>query len=155
MAAWHVEFAIVHRSALVGESRLTPARLATTPWWRAQSIPPDYRARLAELAPLTSRTPELETWGAEEGNRVEASLEAGSLVRLVARVDVRKLDARFGAALLAFVRAVGAVLVRSDGFVVDSTIGAFGAALRNSAAWTHANDPATWLANRPADETEE
>jgi hypothetical protein len=63
----------------------------------------------------------------------------------MARVDVRRLDSKFGAALLQFVRTADAVLVRSDGLVVEPTIAAYAGALRNSAAWKFANDPAAQL----------
>ena len=56
-----------------------------------------------------------------------------------------------GTALLVLVRQLGATLVRRDGVVIDSTIGAFGAALRGTAAWRSANDPATWLASQADD----
>jgi hypothetical protein len=64
-----------------------------------------------------------------------------------ARVDVRRLDARFGAMLLQFARTADAVLVRRDGLVVEPLVGAFGAALRTSEAWQHATDPAAFFAS--------
>jgi hypothetical protein len=66
---------------------------------------------------------------------------------MTARVDVRRLDARFGAMLLQFARVADAVFVRRDGLVVEPLIGAFGAALRTSEAWQHATDPAAYLAS--------
>jgi hypothetical protein len=62
---------------------------------------------------------------------------------VTARVDVRRLDSKFGAMLLQFVRTANAVLVRSDGLVVEPLVGAFAAALRSSDAWRFANDPAS------------
>jgi hypothetical protein len=64
-----------------------------------------------------------------------------------ARVDVRRLDARFGAMLLQFARVAGAVLVREDGLIVEPNVGAFGAALRSSEAWRYATDPAAYFAS--------
>ena len=49
--------------------------------------------------------------------------------------------------VLQFARTAGAVLVRSDGLVVEPVVGAFAAALRNSAAWRFANDPAAHFAS--------
>jgi len=65
---------------------------------------------------------------------------------MTARVDVRRLDARFSAMLLQFARLANAVFVRADGLVVEPLVGAFGAALRTSEAWQHSTDPAA----RPA-----
>jgi hypothetical protein len=66
---------------------------------------------------------------------------------MTARVDVRRLDAKFGAMLLQFARVADAVFVRSDGLVVEPIVGAFGAALRSSPAWKYVVDPATFLAS--------
>ena len=66
---------------------------------------------------------------------------------MTACVDVRRLDARFGAMLLQFARIADAVLVRRDGLVVEPLVGAFGAALRSSDAWKYANDPAASFAS--------
>jgi hypothetical protein len=70
----------------------------------------------------------------------------------MAHIDVRRLDSRFGAALLSFVRSVDAVLVRSDGLVVEPRIGPYVAALRTSDAWSFASDPTSYLAGYSKDD---
>jgi hypothetical protein len=64
---------------------------------------------------------------------------------MTARVDVRRLDAKFGAMLLQFARVANAVFIRADGLVVEPQVGAFGAALRSSPAWQYVVDPAAFL----------
>ena len=49
--------------------------------------------------------------------------------------------------LLQFVRTANAVLVRSDGLVVEPLVGAFAAALRSTDAWRFANDHASQIAS--------
>jgi len=66
---------------------------------------------------------------------------------MTARVDVRRLDSKFGAMLLQFAKAADAVFVRGDGLIVEPLVGAFAAALRNSDAWKYANDPAAHIAS--------
>lgn len=154
MAPWHVDFHIVPTAAL-GRAAGAPTRdvLATTQWWHGTRAPVDLHAQLDAVAPgRAAAGPDIERWGSEQGNHVDVRSADGEVRTIVARVDVRRLDARFAAALLGFVRSAGATLVRRDGSVVGPTIGAFAAALRGSTAWSHANDPATWLASRPADE---
>ncbi len=148
MAAWQVEFCIVPSKVLRTATRpLTPDVLANTRYWEGVPLPPDYRGQLDSIAPRgTSGSPELETWGEEDGNRVDVWSESGMVTNLLARVDVRRLDAKFGAGLLVFVKHLGASLVRGDGVIVEPTIGAFGVALRSAEAWRFANDPAAWLA---------
>jgi hypothetical protein len=156
MAGWQVEFHVVPRQALPTTPRLIAAATLDADWWKGRPFPPDYRERLAAAAlPADSPGEGLERWGAEEGNRVDVQSERGRVGRVTARVDVRQLDPRFGAALLVFVRAASAVLVRGDGFVVEPTINAFSGALRSSSAWRFANDTATFLQNRAAIEQDD
>jgi hypothetical protein len=89
----------------------------------------------------------VQTWGEEDGNRIDLWLENGKPARMIARVDVRRLDSAFGAKLLQFARIADALLVRRDGLVIEPTVGAFGAALRSSDAWKYATDPAAYLAS--------
>jgi len=146
MAAWQVNFHLIPRKAVPARGDLTLMVLENTEWWAAAAFPTDYHRRLTEVAPpMPSRGPALESWGLEDGNRVDVWSEGGRVRSVRVRVDVRKLDSKFGAALLNFVRAAGAVLIRSDGHLVEPTIGAYAAALRSSTAWKFASDPAAFV----------
>ncbi len=148
MAIWQVEFAIVPRRALATTPRVALAQVVDTDWWSNERLPSGYSQQLAAIAPPgSSSAAELQTWGAEDGNRVDVWSENGKARRMTARVDVRRLDARFGALLLQFARIADAVLIRRDGLVVEPIVGAFGAALRTSEAWQYATDPAAFLAS--------
>ena len=157
MAVGQVEFAIVPRRALVAKARVAIPQVLDTDWWSAERLPTGYAQQLGAVAPPgSSSTAELQTWGEAEGNRVDVWLENGKATRMTARVDVRRLDAKFGAMLLQFARVADAVLVRGDGLVVEPQVGAFGAALRSSEAWRYATDPAAYFASysEPDDEDE-
>ncbi|MFL5612948.1 MAG: hypothetical protein ACJ796_04730 [Gemmatimonadaceae bacterium] len=157
MAVWQVEFAIVPRHVVASKTRVALPQLLDTDWWSSERLPAGYTQKLAAIAPLgSSSAAELQTWGDEDGNRVDIWSENGKPVRMTARVDVRRLDARFGAMLLQFARVADAVLVRRDGLVVEPLVGAFGAALRTSDAWKYANDPAAHFASyaEPEDDDE-
>lgn len=157
MAAWQVEFQIVPERALgKGPRPLTAVSVADTPWWEGTRVPHGFRMQLDAVAPRGRHSSgDLETWGDVDGNRVDVRSEGGAIRNVVAMVDVRRLDARFAAALLGLVRQLGAVLVRRDGLVANPTIAAFTGALRGSTAWVHANDPATWLAEQVPDDDAE
>lgn len=150
MAAWQVELHIVPRQALATATHpLTADMVGGTDWWSAQRSPADYRGRLAAVAsPGKSGEAAIETWGEEQGNRVDVWSDGGVVRRIIVQVDVRRLDARFGAAVLGFVRASNAVMIRGDGLVLEPTIAAFAGALRSSVAWRYANDPMTSLRSR-------
>ena len=149
MAVWQVDFHVVPRRALPATSQaLVRAVADATDWWASAPFPPDYAARLAVVAaPARSWSDELESWGSEDGNRVDIWSEGGRVHRVMARVDVRRLDSKFGAALIHFVRSAGAVLVRADGLLVEPIINAYVGALRGSEAWRFASDPMTFLAS--------
>jgi hypothetical protein len=154
MAVWQVDFDLVPQQALRSAPQpITPAVLDATAWWAGASPPPDYRTQLDAVGSRgASHDADVETWGEEQGNRVEVRSNDGKVRRVIVRVDVRRLDARFGAALLTIVKRWGATLVRRDGVIVEPTIAAFAAALRGSSAWRHANDTAAWLAARARDD---
>jgi hypothetical protein len=153
MAVWQVEFAIVPRRALAAQPRVALPQVMDADWWSADHLPAGYAQQLAAIAsPGSSSTAELQTWGEADGNRVDVWSENGKATRMTARVDVRRLDARFGAMLLKFAQVADAVLVRRDGLVIEPLVGAFGAALRTSEAWKYANDPAAFLASYSEEE---
>ncbi len=154
MADWQVEFHVVPQARVAGATApLSPAMLATSDWWGDRAIDAVQMERLGAIAPAApSAGPDHRQWGSALGNRVDVWSREGRVQRIAVRVDVRKLDARFGAALLGFVRGSGALLVRADGAVVPPTIDAYSAALRGSRAWRFANDPATWLATQSEDD---
>lgn len=148
MAVWQVEFAIVPRRALGAKPQVALQQIMDTDWWSTDRLPAGYSQQLAAIAPPgSSWAVELQTWGKEDGNRVDVWSENGKATRMIACVDVRRLDARFGAMLLQFARVADAVLVRRDGLVVEPLVGAFGAALRTSEAWQYAVDPAAHIAS--------
>ena len=148
MAVWQVEFAIVPRRILTAKPRVALPRVMDTDWWSAERLPAGYAQHLDAVAlPGSPSGADLQSWGVEDGNRVDVWFESGRPARMSARVDVRRLDARFGAMLLQFARVANAVFVRGDGLVVEPDVGAFGAALRSSEAWRYATDPAAYFAS--------
>jgi hypothetical protein len=156
MAVWQVDFAIVPRRAFARNPRVPIRNLLDTDWWSAEHLPSGFSQQIAAIVPIgSSSTSARQTWGEEEGNRIDVWFENGRATRMNARVDVRRLDAKFGAMLLQFARVADALLVRADGLVVEPLVGAFGAALRSSPAWRYVSDPAAYLASYSEPEEEE
>jgi hypothetical protein len=157
MAVWQVEFYVVPRRALAtAPAPLTPAILRDTDWWAGAAFPKDYGTRLAAVgSPDPSASAEHQQWGEDNGNRADVWSAGGRVRRVTAQADVRRLDSKFGAAQILFVRAADAVLVRSDGLIVEPTIAAYAGALRGSAAWRYASDPAVFRAAAEASDDDE
>ena len=157
MAVWQVEFAIVPKHTLASTPRVALAQVMDTNWWDTERLPSGYAQRLGAIAALGAQSaPDVQTWGTRDGNRIDVWSVDGQAVRMTAHVDVRRLDAKFGALLLQFARTARAVLVRRDGVVIEPIVGAFGAALRTSEAWQYASDPAASFASysKPEDDDE-
>ena len=131
MAPWQVIFQVVpHRTMAKAPRVLDAGIVASTSWWGAGAEARELRDRLTALL----------GGGNAEGNGVDLHLAGARVERVIARVDVRKLDPKFGAALLGFVRSMQSVLIRTDGWVAEPTVGAFSGALRGDPAWAHANE---------------
>ena len=109
MAAWQVDFYLVPRRDIpAAVAALTPSELDGTNWWAAVPFPPDYQQRLDNVAPRGRATsPQLETWGRDDGNRIDVASDGERVQSVVVCVDVRRLDSKFGAALIDFVRNSG------------------------------------------------
>jgi len=148
MAEWQVHFSVVPRRALAAARAAKRLPSGDEAWWAADVLPADYQGKLAGVAePASPASATVQSWGSEDGNRVDVWSVDGRATAVTARVDVRRLDSKFGAMLLQFVRTANAVLVRSDGLVVEPLVGAYAAALRSSDAWRFANDPASHFAS--------
>lgn len=146
MAAWQVDFHVVPRGAV---GVITPTVLAETHWWESSSFPADYATRLAAvLQHVGSSSAGAEMWGREDSNRVDLSFDQGRVSRVTVRVDVRRLDSKFGAVVIDLARKANAVLIRGDGLVVEPRIAAFAGALRGSNAWRFASDAAAFLSSQ-------
>jgi hypothetical protein len=155
MAVWQVGFHLVPRRVVATPGGLTAEVLRDTDWWATVKFPADYRARLASAAPPAPSThPNLETWGNEDGDRVDVWSAGGRVTRAMTHVDVRRLDSKFGAAIINLVRIAGAVLVRTDGLVVEPIISAYAGALRSADAWRFSSDPAAFLASHSMSDDE-
>src|SRR5512143_850369 len=123
MSPWQVIVHVVPHRAMATAPRVLDARIvAETDWWGAGTGIRELRDRLEVLVgPRVRTTPAVESWGSAEGNGVDVHLSEGRIARVIAHVDVRKLDPKFGAALLGLARSMQSVLVRSDGWVTEPT----------------------------------
>ena len=144
MAPWQVIFHVVPHRAMAKAPRVLDAGIvSTTEWWSDGTGTRELREKLGALIGPPSRTsPTVESWGTADGNGVDVHLSNAGITRIIAHVDVRKLDPKFGAALLGFARSMQSVLVRADGWVAEPTVGGYSAALRGDPAWAQANEPA-------------
>ena len=124
MAAWQCDF----------EFR------STRPW------PTDYRARLDQIAPRgASWSAGLETWGADDGDRIDVWLRDGGPQDGLMRLDVRNLDPNFIGGALEVLEDLGAEIRDSAGAVIEPNLAQVMLAVRRSAAFRFVADPEDYL----------
>lgn len=146
MATWQADFYVAPRRAVAEFPMLTGDIARETEWWFGTDLPPDYRQRIASLlAPAKSWSPDLETWGAEDGNRVDVWHDQGRVSTVLVRVDARARDVRCLRGIAGLTRQLGCVLVRADGYVAEPTPAALGEALAGSRAFRFVADPMAFL----------
>ena len=147
MKPWLVEFELIPRPQ---PARAGSAGARPVTWGPQRPLPPDFARRAAALGlpPASASDGAPRVWGRSDSNHLELRESEGGAATVRVAVDTRTLDPAFAAALLGLVKATNAVLVRSDGLMIDATVGAFSKALRSSPAWAHVDDPTGLLTGR-------
>ena len=137
MALWQVDFALAPRRALANAAaELRNEAVLDVDWWGDSALPKNYVARIeAFAAPGKPWADDVQTWGAEDGDRIDIWSDDGAPRQVLVRFDVRRLDAKFAAGVLGFSKAAGAVLIRDDGWVIEPTVNGLSTALKSSNAW--------------------
>jgi hypothetical protein len=148
MTPWLVEFHLVPRPR--SPQGNTVARGQPGAWNAERPLPPDFARRITALGLPADESARGATraWGRPDGNQIEIREDGAGQTTVRVAVDMRKLDPGFAAGLLGLVKASHGLLVRSDGLVIDGTVGAFSKALRSSPAWAHVDDPTGLLTGR-------
>ena len=146
MATWQADFYLVPRRAVAEFPAITGDIARETEWWLGTDLPADYHERMeALLPPGKSWSPDLKTWGAEDGNRIDVWRDQGRVANVLVRIDARAPDTSFLDGIAGLARDLHCMLVRADGYVTDPTLGALGKALTGSRAFRFVADPAAFL----------
>jgi hypothetical protein len=107
---------------------------------------PDYRERLDTLAPRgSSWSQAIETWGTEDGNRVDVYLVDGIPSDGVVRLDLRNWDEAFTAGVLALLHEQRFGLEDPTGRWVEPVLGEVALSARGSPAFRFVEDPEQFL----------
>ncbi len=123
-----------------------PVDLVAADWWAGIQPPGDFEARIAEFLPeRASWTPDLRTWGAEEGTRVDVWREGRRIDSIRIRIDTREPPAEVVRHLTALAAYCDAAFLRHDGLFVPPTADALASAIGTSAAARFVEDAETFL----------
>jgi hypothetical protein len=106
----------------------------------------DYQARLDAIAPRgRSWSREIETWGPEDGNRLDVHLRAGTPIDGLLRLDMRTWDPSFTSGVLDLLKEQRFGLEDAAGRWVEPVLGEVALAARGSAAFRFVEDPEGFL----------
>lgn len=148
MATWQFDFYLIARKrlrALFGEvpSTLSDKAFNLVERWADARLPEDYDAVLSAFLPKrTSWSATTTMWGEENGDRIEISIEAGSVNYIFARIDVSKRNDQFLEGIVGFAQYVDAVLFTVEkGLLIEPSVEALVEQVEASNAFKFVQDP--------------
>ena len=107
-----------------------------------RALPPDFRARLCEILPVSRPLfDDMETWGAEDGTRVDLYFDRGKPNEGLLRLDLRAWDPVLAGEILARLRQWGCNLLARSGAPLEPVLGDVALAARCMPAFRFVEDP--------------
>jgi hypothetical protein len=144
VAAWQCDFLLVPASN-AGPSDFAAGDVYAE-WWTAVQPPKGFEAHIAKILPEgRSWSPDLTTWGIEDGTRVDVWREGQRVDSIRVRIDARALDTEVLRDLVALAVYCDAAFLRHDGLFVPATDAAFLSAIGTSAAARFVDDSGAFL----------
>jgi hypothetical protein len=142
VAAWQCDFVLVPASALPAPSAATaPVDLVAAEWWSDAQPPRDFETHIgAILSERSSWSPDLRTWGTEDGTRIDVWREGRRVDSIRVRVDLREPDPDVLRQIVALAAHCSAAFLRSDGLFVPASDDAITSAIATSAAARFVDD---------------
>jgi hypothetical protein len=123
-----------------------PVDLVAADWWAATQPPADFETKISEfLAERTPWSPDLRTWGAEDGNRIDVWREGRRVDSIRIRIDMREPSVDMVRHLTAMAAYCDAAFLRHDGLFVPASDDALASAAMTSAAARFVEDADTFL----------
>lgn len=147
MAVWQCDFVLVPVRALTHARSDAPAGdLLAIDWWAESQPPADLESRIGRVLPeRESWTPDLRTWGVEDGTRIDVWREGDRIDSIRVRIDARQIDLQSLREIVGLARHSDAAFLRHDGLFVPATNEALTSAIDTSAAARFVDDPDAFI----------
>lgn len=110
MATWQFDLHLVPASTVAMAFKVTPITITQyqfddVNWWRGVALSNETKSAFSKLLPpATSWSSDIETWGDEEGNRVDFLFDNSELADIFVRIDVRNVSFAFVIGLIQLAR---------------------------------------------------
>lgn len=116
-------------------------------WWDEAAAPPSLREQIGKLLPAASSWSEhIQTWGKDDGDRIDLVLRNGRVVDLFVRVDVRSISYTFLNGLIDLIRRNKWLTVTEQGKILQlSSVTDVLTEIRRSDAFRYVKDPKRFL----------
>jgi hypothetical protein len=159
MALWQFDLLLIPRRCVPGAGRSAPRRLAVAEVdsldWTGYRLDSATERLIQDFAkPRASWDPETRSWGEEDGDRLDVTLEDGKVVEITARIDARYSRGTFAQGVVALAVHLDCVFLTKDLDVIPPLFHEVSAALESSAARTFVRDPYTFLDSGETDVSE-
>ena len=147
MAVWQCDFILVPTSALARTRSDAPAGdLLSIDWWAEPQPSGDLESRVGTFLPEgESWSPDLRTWGVEDGTRVDVWQDGNRIDSIRVRVDARQIDLQSLREIVSLAVSIDAAFLRHDGLLVPATTEALTTAVDTSAAARFVDDPEAFI----------
>jgi hypothetical protein len=147
VATWQCDFVLVPASAPTSASAATaPVDLVAADWWATVQPPAEFEAHIASfLSERPGWSPDLRTWGAEDGTRIDVWREGRRVDSIRIRIDTREPQAEVVRHLIALATYCDAAFLRHDGLFVPPSPDALASAIGTSAAARFVEDADNFL----------
>ena len=147
MSAWQCDFVLVPASALSTEPlSQSPDDLLAADWWATCQPPADFESRIPDaLAERESWSPDLRTYGVEDGTRIDVWREANRIDSIRVRIDARQIELDSLREIVRLAVYCDAAFLRHDGLFIPADDQALTSAVDTSAAARFVNDPSAFI----------
>lgn len=123
-----------------------PENLQAVDWWATTQPPEDFEKRIASFLPAgVTWSPDLRTWGAQDGTRIDVWREGPRVDSIRIRVDARELRQDWLHGIVGLAVYCGSVFLRHDGLFVPANDDALTSAVDTSAAARFVTDPGAFF----------
>ena len=147
MATWQFDLYLVPQGKVPrGTQRVRAEDFESEDWWRGYTLPQEsLDAATNGLTRLAQWTPAIQSWGADDGNRLDVFIGESGVDEVRIRIDARSLDTGFLRRVIALAHNADGVFISADMQVVPPLATEVSAAVRDSDAWRFVQNPSAFF----------
>jgi hypothetical protein len=151
MATWQFDFhflpaEMVRRRYGAVPVTMTREDLDDVTWWEGFEQRDGLEAEVSRFLPRSqSWSADIQMWGDEDGDRFDVCLEAGRVVSVFGRVDVRRMSLPFLSSVVELARKLDLLILTQDNHVLRPSFKELVSAIRRSSSFRFVRDPEGFL----------